>query len=183
MEKGCWKWVANPLWYLEDIRKTSGTLAHRAAALWYFCLVLWIIFGSFGKMLKKFLPFLCFMSFADVQVEQNGWLVKGLEESSCLLRALTGALECCSFQYLCAKLEWKGCKLKREGRKNFPLVLGLLSHMLISSFFFCNVSSGRFDFEEHYCETWDPENACFYTSVNVWIPDRYLGELKASRQF
>lgn len=176
MEKGCWKWGVNPLWYLEDIGKTSGTLAHRAAALWYFCLVLWIIFGSFGKMLKKFLPFLCHLLMFKLS-KMVGWWRVWRSRPVC-----SGALECCSFQYLCAKLEWKGCKLKREGRKNFPLVLGLLFHMFISSFFFCNVSSGRFDFEERYCETWDPEIPCFYTSVNIWIPDRYLGELKASRQ-
>lgn len=65
----------------------SGTLARRAAALRCFCLLSWIISGSFGKNHES-LDFLnVFLSFADVQVEQTGRLVKVLEES-CLLEAV-----------------------------------------------------------------------------------------------
>lgn len=100
---------------------------------------------------------------------------------------LTGAphhSERCSFQYLSAKLEWKGCKFKRgmpAPTEEFPTRFGAalsLVYLIFFSIMFPLVGLNlRNVIVKHF-----PEIPCFYTTVNIWIPERWSEKLKASRQ-
>lgn len=151
----------------------------------YFCLLLWIIFGSFlGKPLN-FLIFVMFYHLLMFKLSETGgwwrfWRRCPLCSELCTLTRALHHSESCSFQYLCANLEWKGCKLERgefqPWQNNFSTPFGAtltrLSHIL------CFLCWGCL-----WGQTKHPKTPpCFHTTVDVWIPDRYSGMLKASRQ-
>lgn len=131
---------------------TSGTFAHSISVS--FC-------GSFSALLGKPLKFLPFFMFYVICWCSSWakWLV-GDGFGGVVLSAQSSAPS----QALRIAVLFS-CSLAR-----------------LSRLFFYNVSSGGFDFEERYRETWHPEIPCFYTTVNIWIPERWSEKLKASRQ-